>query len=227
VWHPNTIYTQGDIVTVGGGPYAPGAYGVTLYCISTGTSASTYTPTGAGSFASPYIDGSAQWVRFDYMMYNIGVPVMANGDKVRVGDARVFKGTYTGDDWRVVTVGAAIPTRGTWTAGDIVENGQPQSGFPMGWVCATSGTIAPAWTTNTVYYAGDTVLANGAYWICTNPDLSGHTSASSGTGPSNSPTYIWPANDLAIAPFFNDNGVQWCYYNAGATATFLAYGLIG
>jgi hypothetical protein len=41
---------------------------------------------------------------------------------------------------RIVTLGAGIPTTGTWQAGDVVINWSPLTGQPYGWMCTTAGT---------------------------------------------------------------------------------------
>jgi hypothetical protein len=41
---------------------------------------------------------------------------------------------------RLMAMGTAAPTTGTWTRGDYVRNSNPAVGQPKGWICTVSGT---------------------------------------------------------------------------------------
>jgi hypothetical protein len=187
---------------------------------------SWFGPALTGSFDFPFqwTDGhTAQLVSVDAHTLGLNCYRIPSGCKFNWGDFRIFRGYYDREEWEVISQGTSIPVKGVWHVGDKVVNTLPTSGGPSGWVCTTSGILAPAWTQNTAYSVGDFVSANSVIWSC----IKAGTSLGSGTGPTNS-TQIWPTANYQQHPYFNDNGVYWVYIAAtGTPAVFSPYGLIG
>jgi len=58
---------------------------------------------------------------------------------VRFADGTTQNSAYPFAE-KVLSQGEAAPVAGTWSVGDIVFNGDPSVGEPVGWVCVSAGT---------------------------------------------------------------------------------------
>lgn len=73
-----------------------------------------------------------------------GDPIFTNNRSTNttnpIGLAPGVRSEQRSNSWNPIkTFGAAAPTAGTWTRGDIVEGTAPSGGGTQGWICVTSG----------------------------------------------------------------------------------------
>lgn len=108
-------------------------------------------------------------------------------------------------------VQSTVPSTGTWTIGDRVQNtGTSGANASIGWVCTAAGTFTPstAWTANQSYPAGVYTNANAKVYRAVKSGVSGAAS---------------PGHSSGIAA---DGTVLWEYISVHSTPVFKPYGLL-
>ncbi len=117
----------------------------------------------------------------------------------------ITKGNLIGQNIGTVGLHTAVPTTGTWRAGDVVGNATPSGGSPPGWVCTASGTFSAA-TDNTGDTDGSTSVITG---MADTSDFSvGHYVSVSAGFATTGPYRILSKTDTTITIDVNSNAAQ-------------------
>jgi hypothetical protein len=73
-------------------------------------------------------------------------PGATGGTVLEIYDLAIFVGSqiprrlFPAYPKNILTYNSAVPTTGTWKAGDAVKNNAPAVGQPKGWICTVAGT---------------------------------------------------------------------------------------